>query len=79
MEDILDVMGCRTRREIINLLREEPRFVSEISQELEIGQKAIIEHLRAMEEIGILNLLLRKSLEVDLVNTMICLMISLLT
>lgn len=54
MEDILDVMGCRTRREIINLLREEPRFVSEISQELEIGQKAIIEHLRAMEEIGIL-------------------------
>lgn len=55
MEDLLDVMGCRTRREIINLLREEPRFVSEISQELEIGQKAIIEHLRAMEEIGILS------------------------
>ncbi|MBZ9570914.1 ArsR family transcriptional regulator [Methanobrevibacter sp. TMH8] len=54
MEAILDVMGCRTRREIINLLREEPRFVSEISQELEVGQKAIIEHLRAMEEIGIL-------------------------
>ena len=46
-EDILDVMGCKTRRDIINLLREEP--------ELEIGQKAIIEHLRAMEEIGILN------------------------
>ena len=54
MEDILDVMGCRTRREIINLLREEPRFVSEISKELEVGQKAIIEHLRAMEELGIL-------------------------
>ena len=54
MEDILDVMGCRTRREIINLLREEPRFVSEISKELEIGQKAIIEHLRAMEELGLL-------------------------
>lgn len=54
MEDILDVMGCRTRREIIDLLREEPRFVSEISKELKIGQKAIIDHLRAMEEIGIL-------------------------
>ena len=54
-EDILDVMGCKTRRDIINLLREEPMFVSEISNELEIGQKAIIEHLRAMEEIGILN------------------------
>ena len=23
-EDILDVMGCKTRRDIINLLREEP-------------------------------------------------------
>ncbi|MDO5849881.1 MAG: ArsR family transcriptional regulator [Methanobacteriaceae archaeon] len=54
MEAILDVMGCKTRRDIIDLLREEPRFVSEISQELQIGQKAIIEHLRAMEEIGIL-------------------------
>ena len=55
VEDILDVMGCKTRRDIINLLREEPMFVSEISNELDIGQKAIIEHLRAMEDIGILN------------------------
>ena len=30
-------------------------FVSEISNELDIGQKAIIAHLRAMEDIGILN------------------------
>ena len=55
MEAILDVMGCKTRRDIMDLLREEPRFVSEISQELQIGQKAIIEHLRAMEDVGILN------------------------
>lgn len=54
MENILDIMGSRTRREIINLLREEPRFVSEISKELDIGQKAIIEHLRTMEEVGLL-------------------------
>jgi ArsR family transcriptional regulator len=54
MEDILDVMGCKTRREIINLLKEEPMFVSEISSELNVGQKAIIEHLKAMEELGIL-------------------------
>ena len=55
VEVILDVMGCKTRRDIINLLREEPMFVSEISNELDIGQKAIIAHLRAMEDIGILN------------------------
>ena len=55
LEDILDVMGCKTRRDILDLIREEPRFVSQISRELEIGQKAIIEHLRAMENTGLLN------------------------
>ena len=55
LESILDVMGCKTRRDILTLLTQEPRFVSEISKELEIGQKAIIEHLRAMEELGLLN------------------------
>ena len=54
-EDILDVMGCKTRRDIIDLLRHEPMFVSEISNELNVGQKAVIAHLRAMEEVGILN------------------------
>lgn len=54
LEEILDVMGCKTRRDILNLLTQEPRFVSEISKELEIGQKAIIEHLKAMEELGLL-------------------------
>lgn len=54
IEVILDVMGCKTRRDILNLLTQEPRFVSEISKELEIGQKAIIEHLKAMEELGLL-------------------------
>ncbi|WP_407379353.1 ArsR/SmtB family transcription factor [Methanobrevibacter sp.] len=54
-EDILDVMGCKTRRDIIDLLRQEPMFVSEISNELNVGQKAIIAHLRAMEDVGILN------------------------
>ena len=54
-EDILDVMGCKTRRDIIDLLRREPMFVSEISNELNVGQKAVIAHLRAMEDVGILN------------------------
>ncbi len=61
-EDILDVMGCKTRRDIIDLLRREPMFVSEISNELNVGQKAVIAHLRAMEEIGILNSSYKKML-----------------
>jgi ArsR family transcriptional regulator len=55
LEEILDVMGCKTRRDILNLLKDEPRFVSQISRELAVGQKAIIEHLRAMEESGLLS------------------------
>lgn len=55
LEEILDVMGCKTRRDILDFLRDEPRFVSQISRELEVGQKAIIEHLRAMEEAGLLS------------------------
>ena len=61
LEAILDVMGCKTRRDIINLLTDEPRFVSEISKELEVGQKAIIEHLRAMEELGLIKFFIPKN------------------
>jgi len=57
---LLDVMGCKTRRNILDLLRDEPRFVSQISKELEVGQKAIIEHLRAMEEAGLLSSFFQK-------------------
>ena len=41
VEDILDVMGCKTRRDIINLLREELMFVSEISNELSLDRKPL--------------------------------------
>lgn len=55
LEAVLDVIGCKTRRDILSLLTEEPRFVSQISQQLNIGQKAIIGHLKAMEELGLIN------------------------
>ncbi len=54
LEAILDVIGCKTRREILGLLTEEPCFVSQISQELNVGQKAIIGHLKAMEDLGLI-------------------------
>lgn len=55
LEAVLDVIGCKTRRDILELLTNEPKFVSEISQQLNIGQKAIIGHLKAMEELGLIN------------------------
>ncbi|MBQ6218340.1 MAG: ArsR family transcriptional regulator [Methanosphaera sp.] len=55
LEAVLDVIGCKTRRDILALLTEEPRFVSQLSQQLNVGQKAIIGHLKAMEELGLIN------------------------
>ncbi len=54
MEELLDMLGSETRREMLRLLSERPCYVSELAEELEIGQKAIIEHLEIMREAGIL-------------------------
>ncbi|AFK23242.1 ArsR family transcriptional regulator [Pyrococcus sp. ST04] len=50
---LLDVLGNETRRKILFLLTKRPYFVSELSQELGVGQKAVLEHLRLLEEAGL--------------------------
>jgi len=54
VEKLLDTLGNDTRRKILFLLAERPRFVTEISEELKIGRKAIIEHLSLMENSGLI-------------------------
>ena len=51
---ILDIMGNRNRRRIIELLRQKPCFVTEISDRLVLSPKAVIEHLQLMEREQIL-------------------------
>jgi ArsR family transcriptional regulator len=51
---LLDVLGNETRRRILILLTKRPYFVSELSQELGVGQKAVLEHLRILEEAGLI-------------------------
>ncbi|MDT8358655.1 MAG: ArsR family transcriptional regulator [Methanomicrobiaceae archaeon] len=46
---LLDILGNRNRRRIIQLLRQKPCFVTEISDRLMISPKAVIEHLQLME------------------------------
>lgn len=53
-ELLLDLLGNETRREILYILAERPCYVSELSQVLNIGQKAIIKHLELLHEAGIL-------------------------
>lgn len=54
IEELLNMLGNETRREILQMLSERPYYVSELSQELDIGQKAIIEHLSLMRGAGII-------------------------
>jgi Predicted transcriptional regulators len=51
---LLDILGNRNRRRIIELLRQKPCFVTEISETLMISPKAVIEHLQLMEREEIL-------------------------
>lgn len=51
---ILDILGNRNRRRIIELLRQKPCFVTEISDRLVLSPKAVIEHLQMMEREEIL-------------------------
>jgi ArsR family transcriptional regulator len=54
MKVLLDMLGNETRREILLLLSKRPCYVSQVSQELQTGQKAIIEHLELLREAGLL-------------------------
>lgn len=51
---LLDILGNRNRRRIIDLLRQKPCFVTEISDTLTLSPKAVIDHLQMMEREAIL-------------------------
>ena len=52
---LLDILGNRNRRRIIELLRQKPCFVTEISETLMLSPKAVIDHLQMMERETILS------------------------
>ena len=52
---LLDILGNRNRRRIIELLRQKPCFVTEISETLVLSPKAVIDHLQMMEREAILS------------------------
>jgi ArsR family transcriptional regulator len=54
IELLLDILGNETRRDILQMLTERRCYVSQISEELNKGQKAIIAHLHIMERAGLL-------------------------
>jgi ArsR family transcriptional regulator len=50
LSHLLDILGNRNRRRILELLRQKPCFVTEISDRLVLNPKAVIEHLAIMQK-----------------------------
>ena len=51
---LLDLLGNENRRRILRLLAEKPCYVTEISEYLGVSPKAVIDHLRKLEEAGLI-------------------------
>lgn len=52
-DQIMDALGNQTRRDILALLREQPRPVGEIAALLPVSRPAVSKHLRMLEEAGL--------------------------
>jgi ArsR family transcriptional regulator len=50
---LLDLLGNENRRRILRLLAHKPCYVTEISEYLGVSPKAVIDHLRKLEEAGL--------------------------
>jgi len=50
---LLDILGNENRRRILRLLSQKPCYVTEISEYLGVSPKAVIDHLRKLEEAGL--------------------------
>jgi len=51
--ELLDLLGNENRRRILRLLARKPCYVTEISEYLGVSPKAVIDHLRKLDEAGL--------------------------
>jgi len=58
---ILDILGNSTRRKILTVLSEEPMYFNQLAKKIVIGQQAILRHLQALEDIGLIETYSEKS------------------
>lgn len=58
---ILDILGNDTRRKILAVLSQEPMYFNQLAKEIDIGQQAILRHLQALEENGLIETYPEKS------------------
>ncbi|MCQ8903102.1 MAG: helix-turn-helix domain-containing protein [Methanothrix sp.] len=52
--ELLDVLGNENRRRILQLLSFRPFYFNEIAKRLDVGPKAVIDHLGVLESAGLI-------------------------
>jgi DNA-binding transcriptional ArsR family regulator len=55
MTTIYDALADPNRRRILDLLRERPRLVGELTKLLEISQPGVSKHLRMLRKVGLVH------------------------
>jgi DNA-binding transcriptional ArsR family regulator len=53
VDEVLDALGDRTRRQIVERLRRGAMPVGELAEELPVGRPAVSKHLRVLEGAGL--------------------------
>ena len=52
-EQVLDALGDRTRRQIVQVLRGGPAAVGELAERIPVSRPAISQHLRVLKDAGL--------------------------
>lgn len=52
--DLLDILGNENRRRILQLLSFRPFYFNEMAKRLDVGPKAVIDHLEMLERAGLI-------------------------
>jgi len=60
-DTLLSALGNKTRRRILELLAEEPRYILQLSKELDVTMPAVQKHLQVLEEAGLVTSYERES------------------
>src|SRR5918999_543825 len=60
-DSILDIIGNSTRRKILSTLSREPMYFNQLAKEIGTGQQAILRHMKALEDIGLIESYAEKS------------------
>jgi DNA-binding transcriptional ArsR family regulator len=55
IDGLLDALGDRSRRSIVECLRQHPHAVTELAQRLPISRPAISQHLKVLGDAGIVS------------------------